>query len=116
MTRKEEREQSAKNFESLEYNSPYTNFIQGAEWSDNNPDKRNVYTKDELRKMGFGFDLNGNIVTPKEEEEMIKEYIVYKKKQWLDKACEWLKEQEEMIGISFQEDFIIRFREAMKGE
>lgn len=32
----------------------------------------------------------------------------------IDKACEWLLEQEETIGISFQEDFIERFRKAMQ--
>lgn len=32
----------------------------------------------------------------------------------IDKACEWLIEQKEMIGISFQEDFIERFKMAMK--
>ena len=35
------------------------------------------------------------------------------KKQWIDKACDWLKEQEEYIGISFQEDFIERFKKAV---
>lgn len=29
-------------------------------------------------------------------------------------ACNWLREQKEMIGISFQEDFIERFKMAMK--
>ena len=33
----------------------------------------------------------------------------------IEKACEWLKEQDEMIGISFQEDFIERLKKAMKG-
>ena len=36
------------------------------------------------------------------------------RKQAIIDACEWLKEQEEMIGVSFQEDFIERFREAME--
>lgn len=35
-------------------------------------------------------------------------------KTMIDKACEWLIEQKEMIGISFQEDFIERFKIAMK--
>lgn len=33
----------------------------------------------------------------------------------IEKACEWLREQNEMIGISFTEDFIIRFKNYMKG-
>ena len=32
----------------------------------------------------------------------------------IEKACNWLREQKEMIGISFQEDFIERFKMAMK--
>lgn len=35
-------------------------------------------------------------------------------KTMIDKTCEWLIEQKEMIGISFQEDFIERFKIAMK--
>lgn len=35
---------------------------------------------------------------------------------FIKKACEWLKKQNEMIGISFQEDFIERFKNYMKGE
>ena len=35
-------------------------------------------------------------------------------KTMIDKTVEWLKEQKEIIGISFEEDFIIRFREAME--
>ena len=41
--------------------------------------------------------------------------------EWADKtiikkACEWLKHQEEMIGVSFEEDFIERFKKAMEDE
>lgn len=32
----------------------------------------------------------------------------------IEKACEWLKHQEEMIGVSFEEDFIERFKNAME--
>ena len=34
----------------------------------------------------------------------------------IEKVCEWLKEQDEMIGVSFQEDFLERFKDYMKGE
>ena len=37
-----------------------------------------------------------------------------KKKELIDKACKWLLDQKEMIGVSFHEDFIERFRQAMK--
>ena len=32
----------------------------------------------------------------------------------IEKACNWLREQKEMIGISFPEHFIKRFKIAMK--
>lgn len=35
---------------------------------------------------------------------------------FIEKACEWLKEQNEIIGVSFQEDFLERFKIYMKGE
>lgn len=35
---------------------------------------------------------------------------------FIKKACDWLKEQDEMIGVSFQEDFLERFKAHMKGE
>lgn len=35
---------------------------------------------------------------------------------FIKKACEWLKEQDEIIGISFTEDFILRFKNYMKRE
>ena len=89
-------------------------FIAGAEWADKNPDKKLVHTKQELYDMGFAFDLNGNIATPQEMEEATKGYLLYLKSQWIDKACEWLKEQEEMVGISFQDDFYERFKKAME--
>lgn len=41
-------------------------------------------------------------------------YNAYKEEQRIEKACNWLREQKEMISISFQEDFIERFKMAMK--
>lgn len=35
-------------------------------------------------------------------------------KTMIEKACEWLIQQEEMIGISFENDFIERFKKAME--
>ena len=35
---------------------------------------------------------------------------------FIEKACEWLKEQDEMVGVSFEEDFIERFKNYIKGE
>lgn len=33
---------------------------------------------------------------------------------FIEKACEWLREQEEMVGVSFQEDFLERFKNYME--
>lgn len=66
-------------------------FIDGANWSDEHPDKNNVYTKQELRDMGFGFDLNGNIVTLEEYDKMVKRGHEHIKNKLIEKACEWLK-------------------------
>lgn len=68
-------------------------FINGANWSDEHPDKNNVYTKQELMDMGFGFDLNGNIVTLDEYDKMAKRYHEYIKNKLIEKACEWLKKK-----------------------
>ena len=35
---------------------------------------------------------------------------------FIEKAISWLKEQDEMIGVSFQEDFLERFKDYMKVE
>lgn len=48
-----------------------------------------IYTKQELLNMGFGFDLNGNIISPTKESEHMKEYIKYRDKKKLDNICKW---------------------------
>ena len=47
-------------------------------------------------------------------EEMQVEYT--RTDAFVKKATKWLEEQEEMIGVSFQEDFLERFQDYMKGE
>ena len=61
-----------------------------AEWKDQQFAKYG-YTKQQLLDRGFGFSLNDDIVTPKEEIEMSKKYIKYLRQRWIDKAVEWLK-------------------------
>ena len=38
----------------------------------------------------------------------------YVEQKLIEKACEWLLHQEEMVGISFEDDFIKRFKKAME--
>ena len=59
-------------------------------------------------------DPNGIFVQVR-REDYIKGYD-QAMQDFLEKACEWLLDQEEMIGISFQEDFIERFKQYMQDE
>jgi hypothetical protein len=49
-------------------------FIRGAKWADNS--RPQSYSKQELRDMGFAFDLNGNIVDPKKVSDMTINYVL----------------------------------------
>lgn len=88
-------------------------FIAGAKWADKNPNPQNI---DEYlyKEKGYPISLNGEIPTFEETMKAVQAYNAYKEKQWIEKACNWLREQKEMIGISFQEDFIERFKIAME--
>lgn len=66
-------------------------FIEGAEWSDANPDKKHVYTKRELMDMKFAFTLNGDIVTPEEMRKDLHLLIKHEKEQQLKKAMKLLE-------------------------
>lgn len=98
-----------------EYTDGYEKgFINGAIWADENPDKNDMYTKQQLRKMGFAFDLNVNIESPNDLASAAAHYIV-------DKACEWLDshfydyEFEDKLGYKFmsKDRLIEGFKKAM---
>lgn len=67
---------------------------------------------------------NNKMSKPNYKIEVVKEVIIDSIGEYLDegyneatrKAIEWLKEQDEIIGVSFQEDFLERFKNYMKGE
>lgn len=67
-----------------------TAFLMGANYADEHPSQENI--KNELIKLGYGFDLNGNIPTKEQQEEHLKQYLKYQKEKLIDKACEALKE------------------------
>lgn len=72
-------------------------------------------TQDEKKALEIGkkwyFDtMNPNEAAYKASIQMAK----WKEQQMIEKACEWLIQQEEMIGISFENDFIERFKKAME--
>ena len=47
-------------------------------------------------------------------QEIFMEGAKWADKTMIKKACEWFLHQEEMIGISFEDDFIERFKKAME--
>ena len=70
---------------------PREAFIDGAKWSDEHPNSKNVYTKQQLKDMGFAFTTNGDIVTPDQSNEDLKKYLEYRKQKFIEKAKEWLQ-------------------------
>lgn len=61
-------------------------FIAGANWIDSQS-----YSKQQLREMGFAFDLNGNVLSPNHLAKKATHYMI-------EKACKWL------INIDFDGD------------
>lgn len=49
-----------------------------------------IYTKKQLREMGFSFTLNGDIVSPDELEEHYRKYVENLKEKLINKSCEYL--------------------------
>ena len=48
------------------------------------------YTVDELRKMGFTFTTNGDIVTPADMENMAERYVMYDREKFMEDIIEAL--------------------------
>ena len=68
---------------------PREAFIDGAKWSDEHPNSKNVYTKQQLKDMGFAFTTNGDIVTPDQSNEDLKKYLKYQKQKFADKTIRY---------------------------
>lgn len=81
-------------------------FIAGANWADSQS-----YSKQQLREMGFVFDLNGNVLSPNHLAEKAAHYVI-------EKTCEWLDNidtDDYMVSGIFQmSDLIIDLKKAMK--
>lgn len=98
-------------------------FDDGVKWADEHPNKKLVYTKSELIDMGFGFDLNGNIVTMNDIKEMDKRYREYRKQKMIERACEWLIDNAKNYIVVSEGGYWYdsvklkqSFKKAMKGE
>ena len=91
MTRKEERIQAANHYKTF-FPDGFINeftYIDGAEWADENPDERMI-AKYLHEKKGYPIDLNGNLPSFEETMKDTEQYIKYKEKKLIDKACEFL--------------------------
>ena len=90
-------------------------YMDGAKWADENPNSKIVYTKEELIKMGFAFDLNGNIRTPEECYDSSIKYTEYRKQRYIDKTCEYLYQalNNGDIDVKNMELFIDNFKKAI---
>lgn len=70
---------------------PREAFIDGAKWSDEHPDSKHTYTKQQLIDMGFAFTTNGDIVPPEQLNEDLKKYLEYQKRKFIEKGKEWIE-------------------------
>lgn len=88
-------------------------FIAGARWADENPDEEMI-AKYLYEKKGYPIDLNGNLPSFDETMKDVEKYLKYKQGKLIEKACAWLSQQEELVGISFEKDFYERFKKYME--
>lgn len=153
MTDKEKaKELSERGYKDLD--NPLTKIVVGvindrclemAKWKDEQFEKQG-YTQEKLREMGFGFSLNGDIVTTEEKIDEIaklepinfisnsdlcayqqglyrgsREMAEWKERQMIEKAVEWLRSNiheyyEVNEFMEYFETMFENFKKAMKGE
>lgn len=97
MTRKEEIERKAKMradqySHPVEWNDCYHHWIEGAEWSDKNPDEKMI-AKYLYEKKGYPIDMNGNLPSFDETMKDAEKYLKYNQGQCIDKALEWIRKE-----------------------
>lgn len=59
------------------------------------------YTVDELKKMGFAFTTNGDIVTPADMGNMAERYVMYEREKFKEEIIEAL---DDWVFDTFYED------------
>lgn len=74
--------------------------------------KREEEIKRYCADNGFSYGACSSLSSVK--ASIATEAIKWADKTMIEKACRWLEHQEEMIGVSFEEDFIERFKQAME--
>lgn len=69
------------------------------------------FTNNRMSKPNYKIEAVSEVIL-----ESVGEYKEEGYNEATRKAIEWLREQDEMIGVSFREDFLERFKKYMKGE
>ena len=127
MTRKEEIERKAKMradqySHPVEWNDCYHHWIEGAEWSDKNPDEKMI-AKYLYEKKGYPIDMNGNLPSFDEAMKDAEKYLKYNQDQFINKACIWLIDRSERFAINTPAYYYYDYKQAvedfknyMKGE
>lgn len=105
MKRKEEIREAAKEFT---YHSGDYGFIEGAEWSDEHPSEDNIAKY--LSERGWPVSTNG-VVTYEAATKSMQSYYEYKRKQWIDSACEFIRE-----NTALESEFYKDFRKVMENK
>ena len=95
-------------------------FEEGAKWADKNPNPQAIvgYL---YKEKGYPISLNGEIPTFEETMKDVQVYNDYKKKQWIEKAVKWVKENFECyVGADvspyyiYVDEFVEDFSKAME--
>ena len=127
MTRKEEIERKAKMradqySHPVEWNDCYHHWIEGAEWSDKNPDEKMI-AKYLYEKKGYPIGMNGNLPSFDETMKDAEKYLKYKQDKFIKKASRWLKDCLDNgmwiandVGCAEKDVIIEHFQNFMKGE
>lgn len=109
MTRKEEIRQAAESFDIKIISNPWTLFEKGAEWADTHPKPITYEAIENVAKEVIDEDPQLDKLWKMIENDLRDKFI--------DKACEWLKNNfEELTRLHLDDIVIDKFRKAMKGE
>jgi hypothetical protein len=100
-------------------------FMEGCEWADKHPSSKAL--ANELYRLGYTVNLNGEVIPKHQEDEHILNYINDKKQEFIENAYDWLLmnmydyydgESEFAIagGLIKRDEFLENFKQAMKEE
>lgn len=70
--------------------------------------------KEEIKQAAYSKYCNDSSVTFNLQCDCFSDGAKWADRTLIEKACKWIVQQEEIIGISFENDFIERFKKAME--